>query len=64
LREIQNLRETINELFTKATEIIVRSIKGEAEDAGSEQSLKFQKINEGLAAKLFLKQIELFKANM
>ena len=64
MREIQNLRETINELFTKATEIIVRSIKGEAEDAGSEQSLKFQKINEGLAAKLFLKQIELFKANM
>ena len=64
MREIQNMRDTINELFAKATEIIVRSIKGEAEDAASEQSLKYQKINEGLAAKLFLKQIELFKANL
>jgi hypothetical protein len=58
------LKDTINEVFTKATELIFRSIKGEADDGAAEVSPKYQKINEGLAAKLFLKQIDLYKDNI
>ncbi len=35
LREIQNMRDLINEIFAKATEIIFRSIKGEADDGAA-----------------------------
>jgi hypothetical protein len=58
------LKDTINEVFTKATELIFRSIKGEADDGAVEVSPKYQKINEGLAEKLFLKQIDLYQANI
>ena len=35
LREIQNMRDLINEIFAKATEIIFRSIKSEADDGAA-----------------------------
>ncbi len=35
LREIQNMRDLINEIFAKAREIIFQSIKGEADDGAA-----------------------------
>jgi len=40
LKEIQNIRDTINEIFAKAIDIIFRSIKGEADDGAVELSPK------------------------
>jgi hypothetical protein len=64
LKEVQEMKDTINEIFRKATELIFQSIKGEADEGAADVSPKYQKITESLAIKLFLKQIDLYHSNI
>ncbi len=60
MTKFEKLKDIIHQVFEKAQKIILNSIQGIADDINEEQSIEYQMINEDLAAKILLKQIEIY----